>query len=145
MTWTTMIWTIVAILAMLLEAVTFGLVSIWFLPGALVAIVLSELSVPPLWQIVSFLVISLVLLIFARRIFRRYNRVVPTNADALIGKEIVITEEVDNIRGIGAGKVSGQMWTVRTENEQEELKAGDIAVVVGIAGNKLICKKNETA
>ncbi len=143
MTGTTIFWTAVAILAMLVEAVTFDLVSIWFLPGALIAIVLSELSVPLVWQIVPFLVVSLLLLVFARRIFRRYNRIVPTNADAMIGKEIVITEDVYNVRGLGAGKINGQYWTVRVENEQEILRAGDIAVIVGIAGNKLICKKKE--
>ena len=134
----TYVWAAVIVAALLLEGVTFGLVAIWFVPGALVALIMSLFSVPLPWQILAFGVISVITLFLGLKIRRKKTK---TNVDSLIGKTVLITEEVNNIEAKGTGKLNGQVWTVRAKNPAEELVPGDLAIVVAIEGVKLICRK----
>lgn len=134
----TYVWAAVIVAALLLEGVTFGLVAIWFVPGALVALIMSLFSVPLPWQILAFGVISVITLFLGLKIRRRKTK---TNVDSLIGKTVLITEEVNNIEAKGTGKLNGQVWTVRANNPAEALVPGDLAIVVAIEGVKLICRK----
>ncbi|MGN1115878.1 MAG: NfeD family protein, partial [Candidatus Ornithomonoglobus sp.] len=63
-----------------------------------------------------------------------------TNSDSLIGKNILITQEVSNIKGTGQGKINGMVWTVRGGSD-EVIHAGEIAKVKKIEGVKLIAEK----
>ncbi len=134
----TYVWAAVIVAALLLEGVTFGLVAIWFVPGALVALIMSLFSVPLPWQILAFGIISVITLFLGLKIRRKKTK---TNVDSLIGKTVLITEEVNNIEAKGTGKLNGQVWTVRAKNPAESLVPGDLAVVVAIEGVKLICRK----
>ena len=134
----TYVWAAVIVAALLLEGVTFGLVAIWFVPGALVALIMSLFSVPLPWQILAFGVISVITLFLGLKIRRKKTK---TNVDSLIGKTVLITEEVNNIEAKGTGKLNGQVWTVRANNPAEALVPGDLAIVVAIEGVKLICRK----
>ncbi|MBQ7398532.1 MAG: NfeD family protein [Clostridia bacterium] len=134
----TYVWAAVIVAALLLEGVTFGLVAIWFVPGALVALIMSLFSVPLPWQILAFGVISVITLFLGLKIRRKKTK---TNVDSLIGKTVLITEEVNNIEAKGTGKLNGQVWTVRAKNPAEALAPGDLAIVVAIEGVKLICRK----
>ncbi|MBR2621448.1 MAG: NfeD family protein [Clostridia bacterium] len=132
------IWAAVIVAALLLEGITLGLVSIWFVPGALVALIMSLFSVPLPWQILAFGVISVVTLFLGLKIRRKKTK---TNVDSLIGKTVLITEEVNNIEARGTGKLNGQVWSVRAKDPSQALVPGDQAVVVAIEGVKLICLK----
>ena len=134
----TYVWAAVIVAALLLEGVTFGLVAIWFVPGALVALIMSLFSVPLPWQILAFGIISVITLFLGLKIRRKKTK---TNVDSLIGKTVLITEEVNTIEAKGTGKLNGQVWTVRAKNPAEALVPGDLAVVVAIEGVKLICRK----
>ena len=130
------------IVLLAVEAVVPGLISIWFALGALAALV-SALLHAPLWlQIVWFLVVSVAALALTRPLAKKYinSRTQPTNADMLIGKECIVRESIDNVRGTGSVSVGGKVWTARTENEGVRLQEGDLAVVVRIEGVKLIVK-----
>ena len=138
MTW---IWLGILVLSILVEATTMGLVAVWFMPGALIALVLSLFDVGLPWQIAVFVVLAVVLLIFGRRLFRPFNKKVKTNAEALIGQIAVITEQVCNVEGRGAAKLNGQEWSARAEQDDQGLEVGDRVEVVDIRGVKLICRK----
>ena len=81
-----LIWLGVLVLSIVVEATTMGLVSIWFIPGALISLVLSFFDVGPAGQIVVFVVLAVVLLLFGRRLFRPFNKKEKTNVEALIGQ-----------------------------------------------------------
>lgn len=138
----TVVWLIAMIVLLAVEAVVPGLISIWFALGALAALI-SALLHAPLWlQIVWFLVVSIAALALTRPLAKKYinSRTQPTNADMLIGKECVVRESIDNIRGTGSVSVGGKIWTARTEKDDARLQEGDLAVVVRIEGVKLIVK-----
>lgn len=135
------IWLGVIVLSIITEAATAGLVSIWFIPGALVALVLSLFDVSVVWQACVFVVLSLVALIFGRKFIHPRSRIEKTNTEALIGQTAVITEQVCNVEGRGAAKVDGKVWSARTETESETLEAGELVEIVDIRGVRLICRK----
>lgn len=127
------------VLFLAVEAVTVGLVCIWFAAGSLIAL-LAAMCGAQLWlQIVAFLVVSAATLYFTRPLVKRYvnSKVEPTNADMVIGKECRVTETVDNIAGTGAVYVDGKTWTARSEND-EVIQAGTLVTAKSIDGVKLI-------
>ena len=135
----TTFWLIVMVLFLAVEAVTVGLVCIWFAAGALIAL-LAAMCGAPLWlQIVALLVVSAATLYFTRPLVKKYvrSKVEPTNADMVIGKECRVTETVDNIAGTGAVYVDGKTWTARSEND-EVIQAGTLVTAKSIDGVKLI-------
>lgn len=139
------VWLIAMVGLLIIEAVVPGLISIWFALGALAAL-LAALLHAPLWlQIVWFLVVSIAALVLTRPLAVKYvnARIQPTNADALIGKECVVTEEIDNVLGTGAVTVGGKVWTARTEQEDLHLAKGAKARILRIEGVKLIVRSAE--
>lgn len=137
------VWLVVAILAVIVEASTMTLTSVWFIPAALISLVLSFFKVSPSVQIIVFVICSAVLIVFMKAIFKKTLgiRSVATNADAVIGEEAVVTEQIDNIAGHGQVKVKGQIWTARAFDKNVTYEVGEILSVVAIEGVKLICKK----
>ncbi len=138
------IWTAVIVVALMLEGMTCALVSIWFIPGALTALIMSLFPIHYVWQLVAFVAISLVMLFCGKFIFRPVFKKTKTNVDALIGKTVLITEAVDNIAGKGAGKLGAQEWSVRAAPDSQPLLPEDRAEIVAIEGVKLICRKIAT-
>lgn len=141
----TTLWLIVMVLFLVVEAVTVGLVCIWFAAGALAALLCAMLGGKIWLQVVLFLAVSAVTLYFTRPLVRKYvnAKVEPTNADIVIGKECRVTETIDNIEGTGAVYVDGKTWTARSEND-ETIQKGTLVTALRIDGVKLIVAVPET-
>lgn len=135
-----LIWLIIAVVFFVVEALTYGLVSIWFALGAVVTMIATFCGVDEIiWQLVIFLVSSAVLLLFTRKFFKRflYRKAEKTNADSLVGQQAVVTEPIDNIAGKGAVKVDGKEWSARTKSGAL-VEVGKYVTVLEIQGVKLI-------
>lgn len=141
----TTLWLVVMVLFLVVEAVTVGLVCIWFAAGALAALLCAIFGGGVWLQVVLFLVVSAVTLYFTRPLVRKYvnAKVEPTNADIVIGKECRVTETIDNIEGTGAVYVDGKTWTARSEND-ETIQKGTLVTALRIDGVKLIVAVPET-
>ncbi len=134
-------WAAVALLALIIEAMTAELVSCWFAPSALVAMILSPF-VKSIWiQLIVFLGLSILLLAVGRTIIKKKLdlRKANLNADSLIGKTGVIQEAVNNTYETGSVKIAGLVWTARSASG-EEIPAGTAVVIREIQGVKLICE-----
>ena len=127
----------------ILEAVTYQLISIWFVIGAIGGLIATMCGVDFYVQMAVFLAISILLLILLRPVSMKLikKQDFKSNADSLIGKSILVTQEVNNIKGTGQGKVNGMVWTVRSETD-ETIAAGELAEIKRIEGVKLIVKKH---
>lgn len=137
------VWLVAMVVLLIVEAIVPGLVSIWFAIGALAALIAALLNAPLWLQVVWFLAVSAATLVLTRPLAQRYvnSRVQPTNADALIGRDCVVTEDIDNLAGTGAVKIGGKVWTARAEDENEKYAQGDVVKAVRIEGVKLIVRK----
>ncbi|MEE0795078.1 MAG: NfeD family protein [Oscillospiraceae bacterium] len=133
------VWVVLMVVFLVVEAATAGLTCIWFAIGSLAALI-AALFDAQLWlQIVWFLVISFVTLYFTRPLVKKYvnSRSQPTNADMVIGKEALVTEDIDNVEATGAVSVGGKVWTARSA-DGGRIKSGAVVSVLRIEGVKLI-------
>ena len=138
-------WLIALVVFLVIEAATLGLATIWFAGGALVALVAAMCGAGLGIQVASFLVVSLVLLIFTRPFAVRFlsKDTLKTNVDRVIGMEGVVTEEISNLAGTGKVSLGGNMWTARTENEGGTIPVDAVVTVLRVEGVKLIVKVKE--
>lgn len=138
-------WLATMIILIVIEAVVPGLISIWFAAGALAALIATLLHAPVWLQIALFVLVSVVSLILTRPLVKKYvnSRTQPTNADAVIGKECIVTSSVDNILGSGSAKAAGKEWTARSYDDDVTIEKGTRCIVERIEGVKLIIKPKE--
>ncbi|MBP3709205.1 MAG: NfeD family protein [Treponema sp.] len=130
-------WLAVVIVCVVIEALSFALTTIWFGCGALVMIFLSLMPLPFKWQLLIFVTISLVLLIFTRPLAaKKLAKRMPTNADSLIGKKARVTQKITELDK-GAIKVNGVIWTAKAEDDSE-ITEGTECRIVRLEGNTAI-------
>ena len=137
------IWVAVIILAVVVEAFTDQLISIWFVPAAIVAVILDFCNVDIILQVIVFLAIALAGIFGLRKFLNSFkvNHSTKTNIDAIVGERCIVTEKIDNFAGCGQAKVKGQVWSARGVGENDVFEVGETLTVVAIEGVKLICKK----
>lgn len=129
-----MVWLIVAAVFLVVElATSLALVTIWFIPPALLAAGLAYLDIPLAVQILVFLVGSAVLFYFFFKFVRKGQE--PTNADRIIGREAEVIEEINPLAGTGLVCIGGQIWSACVEGDKVYPK-GELVKVVGILGVK---------
>ena len=99
-------WLVLLIVLIVIEILTLGLTTIWFAGGSLIALVLAVLGCTPTAQVISFCVVTAVLLFLTRPVAVKYfNKTrVKTNVESLIGKNAVVTVDIDNVDHIVKGE-----------------------------------------
>ena len=96
-------WLALLILLVLIELATMGLTTIWFAAGALVATIAAACGAPVLVQVILFLVVSVLMLVFTRPVAMRYFNVgrAKTNVDSMLGERGIVTGRIDNLHSCG--------------------------------------------
>lgn len=138
-------WMVLLILCIVIEVLTLGLTTIWFAAGALVAIFAALLYAPIFVQVILFLLVSLTLLFFTRPIAVKYfNRDrVKTNVESMVGRQAIVTGDIDNVQATGQVTVSGQEWSARSWDDRVKIPVGTVVVVAAISGVKLIVRAEQ--
>ena len=136
-------WLITMILFIGFELATMGLTTMWFALGALAALVVAAVGGPVWLQVIVFFVVSLLALFGFRNLTKdHFNRNrVKTNADSLIGRKGIVTEEVSNIYATGQVTVAGQEWTARSVDDSVTLEKGEMVIIRSISGVKLMVER----
>ena len=110
------IWLVIGILCVILEAATPQLTSVWFAAGALAALIVSLFTPPSLWwlQLLVFIAVSAVAVAITRPLARRFleKNKARVNADRFIGADGVVVEDIDNIQGKGQVKSSNAQLSI---------------------------------
>ena len=137
------VWICAAVLFGIFESLTAQLVSVWFVIGAVAALVSSLVGAEFYVQIIVFIAVSVLMLLITRPLVKKKLIVKSesTNADRCIGKTATVAEDIDNINATGQVKVDGQIWTARSINSSI-IKKGTNVTVEKIDGVKLIVKED---
>lgn len=133
------LWAAAIVIFGVVEALTVQLVSIWFVCGAIGAFIASLCGANLLTQVLIFVGITILALIFTRPLVKKRlkPKVQSTNADRCIGKEAVVTQRIDNLSATGQVNVAGSIWTARSA-EDVVIEEGTTVKVVRIEGVKVI-------
>lgn len=136
---TIVFWLIIALIMLIVEALTAGLTTIWFAGGAFAALVCALLDLPTAVQIVIFFIVSICLLVFTRKIFVEKLKTgsQKTNVDALIGERAIVEAAIPAY-GVGQVKIGSQVWSAVCEKPDMEIEAGKLVKIHAIEGVKVI-------
>ncbi len=137
------IWLGVVAASLIIEFMTMELISVWFLVGGILALILAALKVPVEVQISVFVVTSLVFLLVLRKplLKKIIKPTQKTNTDALIGESFDLLSDI-KFDLPGTIKINGVIWSAVAEDGQE-IEKGTIVDIVSIKGNKILVAKSK--
>jgi membrane protein implicated in regulation of membrane protease activity len=136
------IWLLVALVCLVGELAIPG-ISFFFalFCGASAAALMSWLAYELLVQIVVFTIVAgatgVMLQVVAKR--SSHKRGIPTNVDALVGKEGMVLEPIFAHQK-GIVKIGGELWTARSA-DGEAIEKDEIVEVRAISGSHLVVKR----
>lgn len=146
------VWLVLAVVLLIIEASTVQLICVWFsasaLVTAIVTLIFENLGFGVPWQILVFAVLSVLLLAFTRKFVKKFlykkSSEKETNLELFIGKEAIVTEDIDNIKNEGAIKINGLVWSAKSI-DGNPIKKDEIVIFKEINGNKAVVelKKGE--
>lgn len=138
-----LLWLVILAIFLIIEAVTVGLVTVWFAGGALAAAIASAVGAGVVVQWMLFLIVSLILLIFTRPLAVKYMKkgIPRTNVNSLIGKRAVVIQEINNLAQTGQVQINDIEWMARTESDEETIPEKSVVEIEAVQGVKLIVKK----
>lgn len=134
-------WLIIAGICFILEIATEGFLMFWFGVGGLAAMGISFFYDSFLIQLITFIVVSTVLVLCTRKFSKKIEpKTVPTNVYTIIGKKAAVSVAIDNVKGQGQIKIDGDIWSAKTEDD-EIIPEGSTVEILRIEGVKTVVKK----
>ncbi len=134
-------WLAIGVFFLVVELLTTALVSIWFVPAAIITCLLSFVVDKLLWQTAIFVILSAVFMVVCRKIYNKHIKKAVDDVDQnekLIGKTATVTEDTNAITGrICVGDV---YWKAISTNG-EIISKGEIVTIKEIKGTTLIISK----
>ena len=131
-------WLIAAVGFLVLEGMTFSMVSVWFAAGSAAAL-LSCLFHPPFKvQAVVFIVVSVLCLAAFKPLTQRLRqKPTPTNGDRSLGREAKVLTPV-SAEETGRVRLDGVDWNARCATPGDTLAPGQLCRVTEIHSTLLI-------
>lgn len=138
-----MIWIIVGLGLCLLEIFTPSFFVSLFGVAAIITGVAEKLGLSQQGQWILFIVLCLILIIFVRKYLVRFLDQQPSqmaNVGGLVGKQALVTKEIQRDSLKGRVRIEGEDWIAITEEDEVFLSEAHVTVK-GISGTKLIVGK----
>ena len=135
------IWLGVAAVMAVAEVLSFGLITMWFVIGALAAFVANLLGGNLVVQFVVFLVVSVVCLVLLRPIFIKYRKRGQASEPSNIGERGVVVEDINNDAMTGRVELSNHMTWAARSHDGEPLESGVVVKVVAQESVKLVIER----
>ena len=140
-------WLILSGIFFVFEMATVGFLIFWLGIGALTAMIISFFVDNVIIQTAVFVVTSIALIFLTKPFVKKFAKPganVKTNAYSIIGKNAIVTKEIDSNANVGQIRVGGDVWSTKTENE-EVIPAHAEVKVLRIEGVKAIVTTDLTA
>ena len=126
-------WMIAAGGFLVIEALTVGLVSIWFVPGAIIAAILSVWVKNFYVQLAVFLIVSGITMFLSKKFFKKTkSEKLAESNDLLIGKTALAKADISETSGTVI--VGDVYWRAVSE---EKISEGEYVTVTAVKGNTL--------
>ncbi|MBR2527760.1 MAG: NfeD family protein [Blautia sp.] len=134
------IWLMIVVVLVIIEAMTFGLTTIWFAGGALCAAVMSYLKYGIYPQLAVFFGASFFLLVVTRPLAVRFMKkgMPKTNVNSMIGRTAKVIERIDNLAQTGRVRVNDIEWKAQSVEDGKTIETGTIVEVKEVRGVRLI-------
>lgn len=135
-------WTIIAAIFIIIDMVTSNFLFVFFIVGAIGAMVGEVFNISMGLQILIFLLLNLITISIGYPItkdkFDKSIKRTPLMEETYIGRVMEATEDIKDRAKV---KVDGSYWTI--QNYGEEIKCGEKFKIISLEGNKLIIEKEK--
>lgn len=115
-------WLILSGIFFIFEMATVGFLVFWFAIGALITMIVSFFVDNIVIQTAVFVISSILLLFLTKPFVKKFTATKPkvkTNAYSIIGKNAIVTKEINSHKGgLGQIKVGGESWTAKSNSEE---------------------------
>ncbi|MGB9615661.1 MAG: NfeD family protein [Fervidobacterium sp.] len=138
-------WIIFGIVLMIIEILTPTFFVFWFGLGSLAAAVVAYFYENTLFELLTFVVVSGILVLSTRRLAKKITgeEVRSINVDDIIGKEAIVIERVDNKHSKGVVKVSGDLWRAVSHDDDVTFEQGEFVIIERVEGAHVVVKPKE--
>ena len=132
-------WLGISIIMTIVEGLTLGLTTVWLAIAGLVCMILAFFIPSVSLQILVFLILSIVMLVFTRPFAVNKLKLgrEKTNADRLVGMNGIVLKPIKWDEP-GQVKVGGQIWTARPDSAAEVFETDQEVRILKIEGVTLI-------
>ena len=131
-------WLIAAVGFLVLEGMTFSMVSVWFAAGSAAALLSCLFSPSFRVQAVVFIVVSTLCLAAFKPLAQKLRKKpIPTNGDRCLGREAKVLAPV-SAEEIGRVRLDGVDWNARCATPGDTLAPGQLCRVTEIHSTLLI-------
>ena len=135
-------WLIFALFLFLAEIFTAGFVLAAFGVGALAGALASFFGLTLPWQILVFIIVSVIAVIYSRRFAERVTgeSSVKVGVDRVLGKKAVVLETIDPLEATGRVRIDREEWRAESSDSQV-IPAESIVEVVGVEGTRVLVRE----
>lgn len=132
------VWLIIAVVMAAIEAVTFSLITMWFVVGALAAFLANMLGADDFVQVLVFLVVSLACLVLLRPLAVKHRNRGASSEPTLLGASARVIKRIPEGQATGEVETADRMsWTARSV-DGAAIEEGAVVRVVAQESIKLV-------
>lgn len=133
------VWMCVAVIFVVAEIFTAGFFIFWFGIGAAIAGLLALAGLSALWQWLTFVAVTAVLVAVTQRFANRFSKAQPPGigADRYAGQIGIVLEEINNDANTGRVRIEKEEWRADSRTGTT-IPAGTRVRVVNVTGTRLL-------
>lgn len=133
-------WLIAAGIFFVFEMITVGFLVFWLGIAALITMIVSFFTDNIVIQTAVFVISSISLIFLTKPFVRKFMNSkdnLATNANSIIGKNGIVTEDINSTLSTGLVKINGETWSAKSYDE-DFIPKGSTITVTKIDGVKAV-------
>ncbi|MBQ9041738.1 MAG: NfeD family protein [Eggerthellaceae bacterium] len=134
-------WLAIAALMAVIELASQGLITVWFVVGAVVAFVAGMLGADLVVQIIVFLVVSLVCLALLRPLIMKHRKIGERHEPTLVGTQALVVEPIDEQAQTGRIETPDHMTWMALSADGSPIESGAQVRVVEQRSIKMVVER----
>lgn len=134
-----LMWLAIVVIAVIVEILTYQVVSVWFAASGLVTMILAACNCPVEIQIIVFVILSAILFVLSRPLVKKIQNKKSDNStiESMIGEEVVVTKEI-KVGDVGEIKAKYDYYSAIAPSVLQDIPIDTICIIKEIRGNKVI-------
>lgn len=137
------LWFLIFLILVIVEVLTLNLSTVWFIIGSVFAFFSSFFTRNLNYQIIVFIVFSIISVILTKRFLTKISnfKKINTNVDSIIGRTCLVTKDINNLLNQGEIVIDKNIWYALSKDDNVIIKEGTKVKICDIKGVKVIVEE----
>jgi len=134
------VWVVLAVALVIIEALNTGILAIWFAIGAAVAAIIEGLYPGSyIVELLAFVIVSTILTIIGTKALKNKQSKIKTQpVYSILGKTGLCTKEINNSLGVGQISINGDFWSAKSKIDDIVIPENTKVKILEIDGVKAV-------